>query len=246
MDKMKKTEAIVLSVRNWGEADRIVTLFSKEYGKTEAVAYGARKPRSALAASVQLFTQAEMTLAEGKRIDTLKQCHIVRSFRALREDLTRVAYGSFLTEVCEVLTMDGERDEALYERMLLLLELIETRNPRIASLAGAFQLMKHGGFGPITERCSACGCSPQGDVFFDRQLGGIVCETCRQTDSIAMRESMRSFIAWLEMLGDGPIEPPRVTGRDMVDTEKLILAYLTDIIDRPLHSLKFIAQLGDT
>ena len=147
---MKKTEAIVLLVRNWGEADRIVTLFSKEYGKIEAVAYGARKPRSALAASVQLFTQAEMTLAEGKRIDTLKQCHIVRSFRVLREDLTRMAYGSFLTEVCEVLTMDGERDEELYERLLLLLEMIETRNPRIVALAGALQLMKHGGFGPIT------------------------------------------------------------------------------------------------
>ena len=242
---MKKTEAIVLSVKNWGEADRIATLFSKEYGKTEAVAYGARKPRSALAASVQLFTQAEMTLAEGKRIDTLKQCHIIRSFRMLREDLTRRAYGSFLTEVCEVLTMGGERDEELYERMLLFLEMIETRNPRIAALSGALQLMKHGGFGPITERCSACGCEPQKDVFFDRQLGGIVCEACRQTDSTLMRESMRSFIAWLETLGDGPIEPPRVTGRDMVDTEKLLIAYLTDIIDRPLHSLKFIAQLGD-
>lgn len=243
---MKKTEAIVLSVRNWGEADRIVTLFSKEYGKTEAVAYGARKPRSALAASVQLFTQAEMTLAEGKRIDTLKQCHIVRSFRVLREDLTRMAYGSFLTEVCEVLTMDGERDEELYERLLLLLEMIETRNPRIVALAGALQLMKHGGFGPITERCSACGCAVEGEVFFDRQLGGIVCEACRQTNSILMRESMRSFIAWLETLGDGPVEPPRVTGRDMVDTEKLLLSYLTDIIDRPLRSLTFIAQLGDT
>ena len=243
---MKKTEAIVLSVKSWGEADRIVTLFSKEYGKTEAVAYGARKPRSALAASVQLFTQAEMTLAEGKRIDTLKQCHIIRSFRTLREDLSRMAYGSFLTEVCEVLTMDGERDEELYERLLLLLEMIETRNPRLAALAGALQLMKHGGFGPITERCSACGCAVEGDAFFDRQLGGIVCETCRQTDSIPMRESMRAFIAWLEKLGDGPIEPPRVTGRDMVDTEKLLIAYLTDIIDRPLRSLKFISQLGDT
>ena len=61
-----------------------------------------------------------------------------------------------------------------------------------------------------------------------------------------MRESMRSFIAWLETLGDGPVEPPRVTGRDMVDTEKLLLSYLTDIIDRPLRSLTFIAQLGDT
>ena len=134
----------------------------------------------------------------------------------------------------------------MYERLLLLLEMIETRNPRIVALSGALQLMKHGGFGPITERCSACGCAAEEDVFFDRQLGGIVCEACRQEGSIPMRESMRTFIAWLEKLGDGPIEPPRVTGRDMVDTEKLLIAYLTDIIDRPLHSLKFIAQLGDT
>lgn len=241
---MKKTEAIVLSVRNWGEADRIVTLFSKEYGKTEAVAYGARKPRSALAASVQLFTQAEITLAEGKRIDTLKQCHIMRSFRVLREDLTRMAYGSFLAEVCEVLTADGQADEVLYERLLVLLDMMETRNPRITALAGALQILKHGGFGPITERCSACGCELEGAVLFDKDLGGTVCEACRQTESIPMRDSMRTLIGWLEKLGDGPIEPPRIMGRDMIDTEKLILAYLTDIIDRPLQSLRFIAELS--
>lgn len=241
---MKKTEAIVLSVRNWGEADRIVTLFSKEYGKTEAVAYGARRPRSALAASVQLFTQAEITLVQGRRIDTLKQCHIIRSFRTLREDLTRMAYGSFLTEVCEVLTMEGEADEALYERMVALLEMMETRNPRITALAGALQLLKHGGFGPITERCSACGSSFGDAVWFDGQLGGMVCETCRQTASSPMRETMRDFVRWLETLGSGPIEPPRVTGRDLIDTEKLILAYLTDIIDRPLQSLRFLTELG--
>lgn len=241
---MKKAEAIVLSVRNWGEADRIVTLFSKEYGKTEAVAYGARRPRSTLAASVQLFTQAEITLAEGKRIDTLKQCHIVRPFRILREDLTRMAYGSFLTEACEVLTMEGEADEMLYERLVTLLTMMETRNPRLTALAGALQLLKHGGFGPITERCGVCGTSLSGDTYFDGTLGGMVCGSCKQPSSIPMREGMLQFFAWLETLGSSEAEPFRVSGRDMVDTEKIILAYLTDIVDHPLRSLKFLAELG--
>lgn len=241
---MKKAEAIVLSVRNWGEADRIVTLFSKEYGKTEAVAYGARRPRSTLAASVQLFTQAEITLAEGKRIDTLKQCHIVRPFRILREDLTRMAYGSFLTEACEVLTMEGEADEMMYERLVTLLTMMETRNPRLTALAGALQLLKHGGFGPITERCGVCGTLFSSDTYFDGTLGGMVCGACKQPSSISMREGMLQFFAWLETLGSGEAEPFSVSGRDMVDTEKIILAYLTDIVDHPLRSLKFLAELG--
>lgn len=241
---MKKTEAIVLSVRNWGEADRIVTLFSKEYGKTEAVAYGARRPRSTLAASVQLFTQAEITLAEGKRIDTLKQCNIVRPFRVLREDLTRMAYGSFLTEVCEALTMEGEADEMLYARLVTLLSLMEIRNPRLTALAGALQLLKYGGFGPITERCGVCGASLGGDTYFDGALGGMVCGSCKQSSSIPMREGMIRFVAWLETLGSGETEPFRVSGRDMIDTEKIVLSYLTEIVDHPLRSLKFLAELG--
>lgn len=243
---MKKTEAIVLAVRNWGEADRIVTLFSKEYGKIEAVAYGARRPRSALAASAQLFTQAEMTLAQGRRIDTLKQCHIVRPFRTLREDLTRMAYGSFLTEVCEKLTMEGEADEALYARMIVLLTMMETRNPRLTSLAGAIQLLKHGGFGPITERCGACGGALGEDTYFESTLGGLVCSACRQQTSGAVRQSMRDFLAWLETLGSQEVEAFRVSGRDLVDTERIILAYLNDIVDRPLKSLSFIAELSGT
>lgn len=241
---MKKTEAIVLSVRNWGEADRIVTLFSKEYGKTEAVAYGARRPRSALAASVQLFTQADITLAEGRRIDTLKQCHIVRPFRLLREDLTRMAYGSFLTEVCEALTIEGEADEELYMRLIALMTMMETRNPRLTALAGALQLLKHGGFGPITERCSACGSEIGADTYFDTALGGVVCERCKQTTSVEVRPSMRAFLTWLETLGSKEPDGFRVSGRDLVDTERLILSYLTDIVDRPLRSLSFLAELG--
>lgn len=243
---MKKTEAIVLSVRNWGEADRIVTLFSKEYGKTEAVAYGARRPRSALAASVQLFMQAEMTLAEGKRIDTLKQCHIVRPFRVLREDLVRMAYGSFVAEVCEVLTMDGEADAFLYMRLIDLFTMMETRNPRLVALAGALQLLRHGGFGPITERCSACGGAVEEKSYFDTALGGLVCDRCQQDTGVVVRPSMRAFLLWLETLGSKEADGFRVSGRDLIDTEKILLSYLTDIVDRPLRSLKFLAEMGRT
>ncbi len=241
---VKKTEAIVLAVRNWAEADRIVTVFSKEYGKIEVMAYGARRPRSAVAAGLQPFSQVELTLSAGRRMDTVRLCSSLRCFRELREHLARMAYASFLAEVCDVLSPDGQADEYVYERLLALLRMMTERNPRLTALAGALQLMEHGGYGPITGRCAVCGAERGTAAWFDGELGGAVCADCRRDKSVELRETTRGFLAWLEQLGGGEETAYRVTGRDLMDVEKLLLTYLTDIADHSFHSLRFLTQMN--
>ena len=93
------TEGIVLGVRNWGDADKMVTIFSRERGRLKAAAFGCRRPRSPLAGGMQMFHVLELQLAEGQRLDTVKQCTLRQSFKPLREDLTAMAYGSFIAEL---------------------------------------------------------------------------------------------------------------------------------------------------
>ena len=90
------TEALILSVRDMGEADRLAVVFSREHGKLSAAAYGARRPRSRLAGSVQSFSLVEVSLMPGRNLETIGQCEVKRSFRELREDITLMTYAAFL------------------------------------------------------------------------------------------------------------------------------------------------------
>ena len=68
------TEVLVLGVKNWGNADKIVILLSPTYGKITAAAYGCRRPKSPLAASMQPFSWLDIQLSKGEKMDTVRQC----------------------------------------------------------------------------------------------------------------------------------------------------------------------------
>ena len=86
-----QTEGVVIGSRNWGEADKMVTIFTQEKGLVEAAAFGCRRPRSPLAASMQLFSYLDLQLAEGRRLDTVKQAQLKGHYKRLSEDLTVVS-----------------------------------------------------------------------------------------------------------------------------------------------------------
>src|ERR687885_415233 len=86
-----RTEAIILRRSDFGEADRILTLYTPRYGKRRAIAKGVRKTTSRLAGHVELFTRVQLRLAEGRNLDIVTQAQIIAPYRALREDLERIS-----------------------------------------------------------------------------------------------------------------------------------------------------------
>lgn len=83
------TEALIIGIKNWGEADKIITLLSPERGRIKAAAFGCRRPKSALAGSLQMFNQVEVQVREGDRLDTIRSCSLLRAYRVMSTDLDR-------------------------------------------------------------------------------------------------------------------------------------------------------------
>ena len=80
------TEAVILGVKNWGDADKMLQFFSRDRGKIKAAAFGCRRPKSALAGAMQMFNVVELSLTEGHRVDTVRQAVIRRRFPHLETD----------------------------------------------------------------------------------------------------------------------------------------------------------------
>ena len=103
--------ALVLGVHNWGDADKIVTLFTRERGLIRAAAFGARRPKSPLAAGLQMFNEIEAELTEGQRLDTVRTASLLHHPKKLSEDLAAMSYGSFVAELVREKALQLTRDE---------------------------------------------------------------------------------------------------------------------------------------
>jgi DNA repair protein RecO (recombination protein O) len=94
-------EAIILKRQNVGEADRILTLFTRHYGKVRVLARGVRKVSSKRAPHVEVFNRVIATLHKGKGTDTLTEVSPIASYEAIRRDLARIGAAYYLCELID-------------------------------------------------------------------------------------------------------------------------------------------------
>ncbi|MBP2645746.1 MAG: repair protein recO [Firmicutes bacterium] len=239
-----KTEAILLVVRDWDDNSRMVTLFSRDFGKISAVAYGARRPRNQMAGTIQPFVQADLSLLPGKTYDSIRQCEIVSSFRDIREDLTKMAYANFLAELVIELWPEREAEPAVFELLLGALTMMKTRNPRITALAGALQLLTLAGFSPSMTECATCGEALILPAAFEVAAGGAVCLHCAQSGANEFSCEAAAFCSRLLGLDWQNPGSFSVTGAVLMQTEKILSEFITYCLDKKLKSLAFIAAIS--
>ncbi len=117
------SEAVVLKRKNFGEADRILFLYTKNFGKLEVLAKGVRKPTSRKRGHIEVFSQVKFSANKSKGISLMTEVQIIRSFAELKSDLKRLAVGYFVLETILKLTNFEEKNQKLY---LLLLDTLKT------------------------------------------------------------------------------------------------------------------------
>jgi len=193
-----------------GESDRVLTLFSRELGKLQAVAKGVRKPKSRQRAGAQLFTYADYLIHKGKSLDTVSQCSPRESFPYLWYDLDRSFAATGIAELLDISTIPAQPNGELFGLTLTCLFLIEQFDPALVLCAFALRSMTLLGYRPRLGECAECGVEISGErQFFSPEAGGTVCFNCRdiysgrwiKSGSVAfMRQLIRADITKIDRL----------------------------------------------
>jgi DNA repair protein RecO (recombination protein O) len=194
-----KAEAIVIRRHNLGEADRIVTLLTRDQGKYGVVAKGARKPRSRLAGRLELFTHLRALLAVGRNLDVVSQVEVVDAFGSLRQDLTRLGYASLAAEVIDRVTVERQAAPELFGLLRDALQLIRDDDPERAARWFFARVLVLTGYAPVIDRCVVCGRRWTQDAAFSFALGGALCEADRPKDpqSVPLSKAAVQSLAFL-------------------------------------------------
>jgi DNA repair protein RecO (recombination protein O) len=110
-----KLEAIVVKRKNLGEADRLVTVFSREQGKRSLLAKGIRRLTSRKKGHLELFNQVSLQIAKGRNLDLITEAAAINHFSRLRQNLNRVRIAYLLLELVDKLTAENQEHEAVYD-----------------------------------------------------------------------------------------------------------------------------------
>ena len=124
--KTYSSEGIILARRNFGEADRIISIYTKDYGRLSFIAKGVRKLTSRKRASLEVFTHISFLAHRGKSLDIITEAQTLEYYRNMRKSLKKVSLAYFFCEVVGRITREGEGNEELYDLTLTYLEELKT------------------------------------------------------------------------------------------------------------------------
>jgi DNA repair protein RecO (recombination protein O) len=181
-----KTEAIVLRSMRFGEADRVLHLYTLERGRVGAVAKGIRRTKSRFGGRLEPMSHVELVLHEGRgELQTITGVQLVRPHSAARDGHYRLSVGFVGLEAVLKLFPEQEGNDrafAALARFLDLLDEVEARDgrPALDPLVLAFQLklLWLAGYLPHLTSCAECG-AEAGLVGYSPRAGGAVCGHCR-------------------------------------------------------------------
>src|SRR5512139_4294504 len=113
-----RVEAVVLRHSDYGEADRLLSLYTRQMGKTRALAKGARKIASRKAGHIEPFTYVKLQLAKGRDMPLVTQADTVDAYQALREDLVLTSQAAYVLELLDRFTYEDEMENSAIFRLL--------------------------------------------------------------------------------------------------------------------------------
>jgi DNA repair protein RecO (recombination protein O) len=117
-----KTQGIVLKRINFGEADRIITLYTKNFGKITAIAKGVRKMTSRKRGSLEIFNLVEFFAARGKAMDVITEVETLKTYESWRKDLHKVGIAYEMAEMVDRLTVEESDQEEIFDLLSSSLE----------------------------------------------------------------------------------------------------------------------------
>ena len=244
---LHKTRAVVIGRRAFGESDRLVDFYTRDYGKMRGIARSARRPRSRFGSALELFTLGDMVFFDSGRSELVQVDHfdIVRPFVGVRENLERLGQGAWTIEVVARLSADRDPHPPLFALLVRALAAMEAaRRPARVAVCFGLRAVDLLGHRPRLDRCVSCGRPhPFPDAALDMTAGGLVCPACRPgADAIALSGGLVGTLKRLRALSWE--EALRLNLAAELDTElaAVVEGLLARLMGRYPLSSRFLSQ----
>jgi DNA repair protein RecO (recombination protein O) len=246
-ERLYRTDALILRRADFGETDRLLTIFTPGRGKLRVLAKGARKTTSRKAGHIELFMLTDMLLSRGRTWDIISQVELIEPYRALREDLQQTGHAYYIAELIDRFTEENDANQPLFA--LLALTLARLGQPEQSFLALRYfelHLLGLAGYQPQLYYCLTCDKALEPvDCYFHVADGGTLCpEHGRlrpQADPLPL--AVLKVLRYLQAETWEKVAKLQLTPATQDQVESLLLRTITFILERQLKSIDFLKRL---
>lgn len=242
-----RVEAIVLRHNDWGEADRLLSLYTQSMGKIRAIGKGVRKLQSRKAGHLEPFTRVQLLLAHGRDMYIITQAETLDAYQPLRESLERLGYAAYIVELLDQFTFEEGENQTLYRLLADTLSRLSIfPNPALVVRYYEVRLLDLLGFRPQLFQCVRCQAEIKAeDQYISAELGGALCPRCGAITPGAQPVSMTALKYLRHFQRSAFQEAKRVNLSPSInrEMEALLEHYLTYHLERGLKSPAIIRRM---
>jgi DNA repair protein RecO (recombination protein O) len=246
-----RTSAVVLTSREYGETDRIVTFYTRDFGKVLGIAKGARKSRKRFGAALDFLSHVKLSFfaKETLTLVRINNCQLQDSFMSLHEDIWRMAYGSYFAELVMEMTADGVPHQGLFQMLLKFLHILDTSPPKEDYLhIFEIRILDALGYRPSLDRCTCCKreINPNDHPGFSVSRGGVMCSHC-STAHENLYPVSPGTIRLLQQsyrLSLNKVQRLVFSSRALEETREFISRFIQYHTEKELNAMKFIEKVN--
>ncbi len=205
MSEIITTEAIVLSKLKYGDTSKIVTLYTKDFGKLSAIVKGGRNSKSNIGAIVDPMNHIQIVLykKDTREIQLISSADLINHFRHVKEEFERLEYSQAILELLKKLTVEHEVNLRLFKGVVRILNLLDTSNELPVITFGRFFIffLSELGYEIQLEKCCVCGKANLENIELSYNFDlGILCNVCRKNhlESISISSELFKYMVCLK------------------------------------------------
>jgi DNA repair protein RecO (recombination protein O) len=243
-----RVEAVILRHSDWGEADRLLVIYTRQKGKVRAVAKGARKMRSRKAGHIEPFTHVSLQLAKARGPMIVTDAETLDAYQPIREDLVRTGYAAYVIELVDRFTFEDESENLDIFSLLTdtLKRIADNPDPWLAVRYYEVRLLDSLGFRPQLVHCVNCQVEIKAEAqFFSARQGGVLCPRCGTglQGVWSISEEALKYFRHLQRSVYKEAARARPDPDVQKEMETLIQAYFTYLLERELNTPGFIKRV---
>jgi DNA repair protein RecO (recombination protein O) len=247
------TESIVIRSINYGESDKIVTFFSKDFGKIRGIAKGARRSRKRFQNALGLFSHLRLIFfdREGMGLVRAESGDILHTFPKIREDLKKIFYGNYYLELVNEMSEERETNREAFHLLLSFLFNLEAGEPQEEHLRMfEIRMLSLFGYQPNMKRCDLCkrgweDLKETPTLFFSIEKGAMVCESCakRRNNLIPFSLGTAKLIEQTSQMELSKIHRLKFTSQSLSESRELLPKFIVYQLGKELRSLKALREI---
>jgi len=242
------TQGIVLKAVRYEENDVILTLFTRKLGKVAALAKGAKRNKSSLLSSSQLFSYSNYTLKKQGGMYRVSQSDIIKTFYDISYDIEAFSYATYVTKLVEGSTLENQTNNRLFILLAQTLYLYTQQNVDKKFVTHAFEVkfLDYIGFRPIVNRCCSCGSQDLSNPTFDVYEGGVLCNICSENSKNNLKLDITTLKLMEYILSNDILQcsKAKVSKYITYELEKVLRKYLNVYVDNVnLKSLNLLQSI---